>query len=139
MEDLEYIVRDIWSSFISSDDDLIPLMPANDPDLRASVEFRGDCTGAVIVGCSPAAGIEVARRMLRLPEGASVDPRDVADALGELANTVGGSVKGMLPGTNQLSLPLFMPEQRHAPDSVRIEFSWLGEHVSAEVWACETS
>jgi chemotaxis protein CheX len=43
--------------------------------------------------------------MLDLQQGAA-SPDDVRDALGELANMVGGNIKGLLPGPTQLSLPL---------------------------------
>ena len=34
-----------------------------------------------------------------------LDEEDVADALGELANVVGGNVKAVLPGPSVLGLP----------------------------------
>lgn len=142
-EDLEVILRDIWSSFVSEEEELYRAWEPLATALHASVEFRGDVHGAVVVGCSPDAGREMARRMLRLPGGVEVEDRDVADALGELANTIGGSVKGMLPGKNALTLPRYMPEQRAADtqqvEPTRIQFVWLGESLSAEVWACEST
>jgi chemotaxis protein CheX len=72
--------------------------------LGASVQFTGEWEGAVVVGCSESFGREAAAALFASAADA-VEPDEVADALGELANIIGGNVKPLLPRTASLSLP----------------------------------
>jgi len=72
--------------------------------LGASVQFTGEWEGAVVVGCNESFGREAAAALFA-SSADSVDPAEIADALGELANIIGGNVKPLLPGTASLSLP----------------------------------
>jgi chemotaxis protein CheX len=65
---------------------------------------------------------------------------DVADAVGELANMIGGNIKSLLPGPSALTLPLVRlgGSALHLPsstESVRLELTWQGEPVRVSVWA----
>lgn len=68
-----------------------------------------------------------------------VDELSLADALGELANVVGGGVKALLPAPSQLSLPVvtlnsdatILPT---AASADAITFSDGSEHLTVTVW-----
>lgn len=68
------------------------------------VGIAGRWDGAVIVDCSPAVAHLLASLMFGVPSD-EVDRDQIEDALGELANMVGGNLKALLPGPCTLSLP----------------------------------
>ena len=63
------------------------------------------------------------------PEDASAS--DLTDAIGELANVLGGNVKGLLPGPSLLSLPTVSAEEA-PPRSVSSEAQELWFLCSGE-------
>ncbi|RJK92451.1 chemotaxis protein CheX [Vallicoccus soli] len=82
----------------------LPHEPPSAAHWTASVGVTGTWGGHVTVSCSPETAAALTSTMLGLEPG-EASQEDVADAVGELANMVGGSVKGMLPPPNTLSLP----------------------------------
>ena len=78
--------------------------PASNFAFGASVGFTGDWNGAVVVTCDDRLGREAAAAMFG-NEPADVSGDEIADAVGELANMIGGNVKPLLPGAATLSLP----------------------------------
>jgi len=72
--------------------------------LTACVQVAGDWNGAITLQCSKACAETMAAAMFDLPVE-ELPGTDVFDALGELVNMTGGSVKGMVEGTNTLTLP----------------------------------
>jgi chemotaxis protein CheX len=84
--------------------DLLPGPEASICELGASVQFTGDWEGAVLVSCDSAWARDAAAAMFAShPDELSTN--DIADALGELANMIGGNVKPLLPASASLSLP----------------------------------
>lgn len=72
------------------------------PQLTSSVTISGAWEGSVRIEL----GKRLARRLAAaMFETSDPAPTDVVDALGELANVLGGNVKSLLPGPSQLSLP----------------------------------
>jgi chemotaxis protein CheX len=72
--------------------------------LRGRIVVSGAWHGAVSIGCTASFAEEAA---VHIFEGAdAVSPDDVRDALGELANIIGGGVKGLMPSPSRLSLPV---------------------------------
>jgi chemotaxis protein CheX len=72
--------------------------------LTSFVQMTGDWNGAVLLECSPRQACLFAGRMLAMDPPDAVDD-DVRDALGELANVIGGNLKcGMSAGV-RLSMP----------------------------------
>ena len=64
-----------------------------------------------------------------------LDDEDVDDALGELANVVGGNVKAVLPGPSVLGLPEVgaAPEPGHPADICRVDLLWRGQPLTISV------
>ncbi|GIU89043.1 MAG: hypothetical protein KatS3mg010_0142 [Acidimicrobiia bacterium] len=71
--------------------------------ISASVQIVGAVECAVVVGCNDEFGSRVASAMFSV-EPSSLSPDEVSDALGELANMIGGNVKALV-GESTLSLP----------------------------------
>ena len=72
--------------------------------LTAAVHFAGEWKGAVLLQCSAEQAFEFTSRLLPGIHPSSVDV-DVRDALGELANMLGGNLKSVLPTGVALSMP----------------------------------
>ena len=105
--DLCELIENIWSSVLGLEVERSGEAPAARGDeclLTGCVQVRGAWDGAVILDCSAA----LAREATALMFGVAPDAEtfeDVQDALGELANIVGGNVKSLLPQPCELSLP----------------------------------
>jgi chemotaxis protein CheX len=140
-DDLRVITEELWSSYLDIDGDR-PLMSASGADpvmgISAAVSVTGGWNGHVIVECSAAAAREATAAMLGIV-AAEVGDADIADALGEMANVVGGSVKSLLPDDCALSLPHVVDStsaRRFWPavtEICRFEASWIGEPVLVTV------
>jgi chemotaxis protein CheX len=75
--------------------------------LTSFVQMTGDWNGAMLLECSPRQACLFAGRILSMDPPDTVDD-DVRDALGEMANVIGGTMKcGMSSGV-RLSMPMVM-------------------------------
>ncbi len=77
-------------------------------DIEATVEFQGTLVGAVVLRCTTEGAQDIARSFLMLEEGDPLEEDEMADALGECANMVAGTLKtkGLDPhGEFQLGIP----------------------------------
>lgn len=109
MERLEEHIREVTTSVwrrmlgLSAEPTSTPAAPA-DEMLLGSVAVTGAWRGVVRLCCSPALARRAASIMF------AVEPRDatdaqVRDALAELANVAGGSLKALFPSPSSLSVP----------------------------------
>jgi chemotaxis protein CheX len=137
---LREITEQVWTSFLDPDG-IAPLLAGAvestvDDRLAAAVSVTGAWRGHVVVACSAAASHNVAAALLGIPAG-EVTAADVTDALGELANVIGGNVKACLPESCVLSLPYVLPMAGARWPSVteicRLDGHWLDEPVAISV------
>jgi chemotaxis protein CheX len=130
---LQGIAEEAWLALVGDDEFLVP-MPGGPPDDAVSswVDVVGPWTGSVVLTCARSTAEELARSLLKEHAPPVLDAEDVEDALGELANVVGGNVKGILPGPSVLGLP----ETGAAPvaglpvDTCRIDLLWRGQSLT---------
>jgi chemotaxis protein CheX len=104
-EQIVGITQDVWSSFTGRPVDAAPgeWVPAGDVAV-GRVEVTGGWRGWVLLACPTRLARAAAAAMFERPAEALTDD-EVADALGELANMVGGNLKSVLPGPSRLSMP----------------------------------
>ncbi len=134
------VAQSIWESTLH-----LPLWeaPAGRPvwserTMSASVQIIGPWHGIVSLNCSAGFASRAARIMFGLGEG---EPKsaDMRDALGELANMIGGNVKALLPEHFELSLPVVVDgraEEISIPRARVISLIPLeceGDHLSVTV------
>lgn len=105
-DDLFSLTESVWQNILGlelsrdiNDDGKI-----DDRAVISSVQITGDWEGAVTVACSRPHAMELAAAMFQM-ESTDIDDEMMRDAMGEIANMTGGSVKGIAPGTNTLTLP----------------------------------
>ncbi|MBN9610186.1 MAG: chemotaxis protein CheX [Actinobacteria bacterium] len=152
--ELGEIVGEVWSSFIdgaivatpgvaspgeragSSDGDRDE--GAAGPAMVASVSISGEWAGHLTIVAGQDCARKIAANLFRAADD-DVSTAEVADALGEIANMVGGGVKGMVGLPATLSLPqvvldasaLIYPDAREV---VTVHALWNGQPVDVSVW-----
>ena len=101
--------------------------PTLHPEVSAFVQIMGDWQGLVVVAVSQALARRSTGSMFDLPPDA-VEPEMVRDAMGEMANILGGAIKAGIVGTRGLSLPTVVQGEDHSvyvPDmSLACERAW---------------
>jgi chemotaxis protein CheX len=138
-DDLMAIAEQVWASYLDPEgvNPLLLAPPATPPrDVSASVSMTGAWRGHVVVSCSATASRNAAAALLGV-DLADVTPADVTDAVGELANIIGGNVKSLLPEPSALSLPIVLIDGSSGWPSVvelcQLDGTWLGEPVAVRV------
>jgi chemotaxis protein CheX len=133
-ETVQSIAQEAWSALVGDDEFLVPL-PGGPPDDAVSswVEIVGPWTGAVVLTCSRATAEELSRCLLKEHAPPVIDDEDVEDALGELANVVGGNVKAVLPGPSALGLPEVGSAPAAGSDTCRVDLLWRGQSLTISV------
>lgn len=99
------IVEDVFRTMLRLETGLAPMPETAGPgSLTAAVQFVGEWMGAVLLQCTARQACQLASRLMPGLQPTRVD-EDVRDALGEIANMVGGNLKPMLPPGVALSMP----------------------------------
>ena len=133
---VQEITEQAWLALVGEDEVLVPL-PAPPPAVTRSswVEIVGPWTGAVVLTTGRDTAVDLTRALLGEHAPAVLEDEDVDDALGELANVVGGNVKAVLPGPSALGLPEVgaTPPAGSAADTVRVDVLWRGEPLTVSV------
>ena len=127
------IAEEAWSAL---DEVLVPQRAELSGDLISSwVEIVGPWTGSVVVSTARDTAAELARGFMGPFAPDELGDADVADAFGEIANVVAGSVKAALPGPSAISLPEVGegPAVPNPADQLRIDVLWRGRPLSISV------
>ena len=99
---IHQVVEQVWEAVLGWE--VVETDAPTPAGLTGHVPINGDWQGAVVLRCDP----ELARRAAAAMFGrdaADVTPAEIDDALGELANIVGGNLRPLLPPINRLGLP----------------------------------
>lgn len=136
--DLVAITSDVWAAFLLADGVDAPAGTAppvdRGPAVHATVEVTGAWSGRVSLALSAEAAALATRTMLGAPEVAAAD---VADAVGELANMVGGNVKSLVPAPSTLGLPVVgdraVVARPGETEVCRADLAWAGHVVTVVV------
>jgi chemotaxis protein CheX len=107
-DDLLAVAGQVWESCLAHHPDVLlegSFAVLGGPVTRASVVIRGGWSGFVVLEMGSGTAEEAARVMLDLEAGDDVEPEEVADAVGELVNIIGGNLKSLLPTASSLGLP----------------------------------
>jgi chemotaxis protein CheX len=135
LSDVQMVVEEVWSSFLGAEEPLLPGMPGElATGWSAAVTVSGAWDGMISVEVPTEMAEEVTRRMLAVDEAAD---EDVADAVGELVNMIGGNVKSLMPGPSALSLPVVaagrVARSSDAVEVCRLDASWAGSPLLVSV------
>jgi len=105
-EEILGITRDVWESFTGRAIDVADgqAHPGGGDVTVGCVTVTGAWQGRVLLACPAQLARMAAAAMFDLP-AEQLDDREVADALGELTNMIGGNIKSLIPGPSRLSMP----------------------------------
>ena len=100
-------IEQVWGSMLFTSADTWPDdRPAEfHSGLQAQIELRGHWNGRLVLTCDSDVAAQIAGAMLGCGPEEVLPDEDVNDAVGEVLNVVGGSVKGALEGVSTLGLP----------------------------------
>jgi chemotaxis protein CheX len=133
---VQSVADDVWTSLVGDGEVLVPLpVPAPEVTVSAWVWITGPWCGAVVVTCDEPTAVALTECLLRARPPAVIEAEDVEDALGELANVLGGNVKAMLPGPSTLGLPETgpIPPAIRPDDLCRVDAQWRGQSLTITV------
>lgn len=135
-ETIEEIAHQLWASLVPSEGVVVPSACALEHLRRASgritaaVSITGSCEGTIELSCSQALGRAIAAFMFARHE-TDLDESEITDAVGELANIVGGNLKSLLPPPTALSIPTLTSgpavSEEHSAVLLGVGFDFLGE------------
>ncbi|MBM7806511.1 hypothetical protein JOD57_002348 [Geodermatophilus bullaregiensis] len=133
---VQEITEQAWLALVGEDEVLVPLpapLPAD--TLSSWVEIVGPWDGSVVLTCGRDTAQELTRALLGAHAPEVLEDEDVHDALGELANVVGGNVKAVLPGPSVLGLPEVgtTPPPGREEDTCRVDVLWRGSPLTVRV------
>ena len=138
------IAGDLFVAMVDGEEGTLAPWPDDRPmdghDVAAWVDVRGPWHGRASLETSRPAAVDLARALLRLPATAPVTDDDLDDALGEVANVVGGNVKALLPHAGSLGLPRVaaaLPDDGPAHPVQRVPIAWRGWSLVLTVWAAD--
>jgi chemotaxis protein CheX len=142
VDDLGSITTDVWSSYVGEDAVVLPFAAekaSSGAAVTARVEIDGEVSATVLLACDASSAADLARRLFQLDAADEPAFDDVSDALGELANVVGGNVKSLAPGTSHLTLPEVVAGELDS-EALGVALCWLdviweGGQASLAVWS----
>ena len=135
-ETVQSIADEIWPTLVGDGEAFVPVpVPPPAEVVSAWVDIIGPWHGSVVLTCSPATAEALTECVLMTRPPTVVDAEDVADALGELANVLGGNIKSVLPGESKLGLPQVGTAPTHGSlDDVRaLVGQWRGNYLTITV------
>lgn len=130
-DDIYALVQEIWSSFLMLDVEPTAPLAASDRSISALIHIHGSWEGSVVVHFSHALSSHIASVMFDM-DPAELTPDEVGDAVGEIVNMLGGSVKSLVDGPGSLSLPTVIGGSQYTlqiPGSTSLNEVWF---VTAE-------
>ncbi|MBL8217735.1 MAG: chemotaxis protein CheX [Bryobacterales bacterium] len=99
------IVSDVFLTMLGMEVQPTPEVWTLQPGtMTAAIFFAGNWKGAVLIECSERQACRWTAKLMSIPEPEGITD-DVRDAMGEIANMVGGNLKSVLPAGVGLSMP----------------------------------
>jgi chemotaxis protein CheX len=128
---VQAIAEEAWLALVGEEEYLLPLAGGLADDAVSSwVEIVGPWTGSVVITTARSTAEELARCLLKEHAPPVLDAEDIEDALGELANVVGGNIKAVLPGPSVLGLPEVGSGPEPGADTCRVDLLWRGQSLT---------
>jgi chemotaxis protein CheX len=146
-DDIVAIVEEVWTSFLGEDTGAEPRLVGWDrqaadavaAEMTGSVKISGAWNGSVSLGFPVRLAAAAAGAMF-MSEPGDLKDDDICDAVGELTNMVGGTIKSTVPAPSVLSIPTVTSGtgyHLHVADAARVAdivLSWRGDFFTISIW-----
>lgn len=134
------MAQDLFTAMVDGEPGLLLPMdaleePIADP-LYAWVDIVGPAVSRTLVVTARETADRLARSLLLKEDDEPVTLEDVQDALGEVANVVGGNLKAMMPEGSSLTLPVVEHAEPPAsrPADHEQALLWWGGPILIQLW-----
>ena len=134
------MAQDLFTAMVDGEPGLLLPMdaleePITDP-LYAWVDIVGPAVSRTLVVTARETADRLARSLLLKEDDEPVTLEDVQDALGEVANVVGGNLKAMMPEGSSLTLPVVEHAEPSAsrPADHEQALLWWGGPILIQLW-----
>ncbi len=140
-DDLTMMMTETLETMLGFELDDTSLLTGETFDLAAAVDIVSDDgpVASVVIQCDVSLATLLAQTLFRVT-AEDIEPADISDALGEIANIVGGNVKGVLALDTTLTLPRVdpsgIPDVSHLDGVVgnRLAFTTRTHRIVASVF-----
>lgn len=135
------IAEEVFSAMIDGEEGHLRAWVGPEPTLidevHAWVDVHGPMEGRVLLSTEEPTAQRITRSLLAMGADEAVGDADLADALGEVANVVGGNLKALLVDPGALSLPE-VSHDRPATDPedliYALSLEWRGRPLVITLW-----
>lgn len=105
LDDIIALTQQVSDSVLGMSAEPLPdVSVPHQSEVIASVQISGEWQGAVVLTCGRSVAEAITEAMFAMDPG-TTSQEELDDAMGEMANMIGGNIKGLVPGPSQLSLP----------------------------------
>lgn len=105
LDDIRTLTQKVCDSVLAMRPQLLAGTPVPAvSEVAACVRITGGWHGAVVLSCGRDLAVAITEAMFAMDPG-TTSAEELDDAMGEMANMIGGNIKGLLPGPSHLSLP----------------------------------
>lgn len=136
------IAQDLFTTMIDGEPGHLYPWTGENPSLVdpqfAWVDVSGPVVTRVILMANKSTGEQLARALLAMDDSEEVSDADFADAVGEIANVVGGNIKSLVTNPGTLSMPVVSHQEPDMTDGVCLletYFGWKGAPLGVALWA----
>ncbi|MBX9245148.1 chemotaxis protein CheX [Actinotalea ferrariae] len=135
------IAEEVFTAMIDGEPGLVRPWTGDVPpladEMHAWVDVHGPFPGRVLVSTEAGTAQDLARALLGMGADEAVSDEDLVDALGEVANVVGGNVKALVADPHALGLPVVdraRPATRPEDLLHSLPLDWRGRLVEVGLW-----
>ncbi len=135
------IAEEVFTAMIDGEPGHLQVWDGAAPEMvepmYAWVDVNGTTSGRVLLATERTTAEDLARSLLGMEPAEPVSTEDFVDALGEVANVVGGNVKSLVPDPGVLTLPQVTHERPPTePEELFYELAldWRGRAVVISLW-----
>lgn len=135
------IAEEVFTAMIDGEPDHLRLWGGPLPDpvepMYAWVDVAGPVPGRVLIGTDRHTATLITQALLAMGPDDPVGDEDFRDALGEVANVVGGNVKSLVPESGRLTLPEVTHERPSSEGCTllhELALSWRGRAIVISLW-----
>lgn len=135
------IAEEVFAAMVDGEPGLVRPWDGARPEPAAPVHAWVDVheagSGRVLLETERTTADALTRALLAMADDETVTEADMVDALGEVANVVGGNVKSLVPETGVLTLPVVSaerPETRAEDLLHELALDWRGHLVVLSLW-----